>query len=363
MKNLNNLLVTTTSTIEGMIIKQYLKPISAHVVAGTNLFSDFFASLSDEFGGRSKTYQRQLSSLYQEAVEILKQTAYELGANCILALKVDIDEISGKGKQMFMITATGTAVRIDNVNKIIDTDQTQNKLEVLNLDKMIELRKRKSLIQLAIDNQLELNETTWEFLIQNKVNELSRQVLDIVKINYSNALYQMGDKLYQNLTSYLSVLEENERTTLIYDYLLSPNVDQFSAILYRIINDLMIFDSVKLEKYLQDKDVEIKNKALQIIVTDKPFFTKDDIKAFESLIHVLDHNFHKTSKNSTMKKLLSSKEIDIWICQCDHKNEISLDYCGSCGKDPYGFIRGQVNPDLATKKLRENISLIQNYVA
>jgi hypothetical protein len=45
-----NMLVTTTSAIEGLKIKKYLQPISAHVVAGTNLFSDIGASLSDIFG-------------------------------------------------------------------------------------------------------------------------------------------------------------------------------------------------------------------------------------------------------------------------------------------------------------------------
>src|SRR5947207_764071 len=98
MTNPKDILVTTTSSIEGLSVKQYLKPISAHIVAGTNLFSDFLASFSDVFGGRSQTYQKQLASLYSEAIERLKVAAYEIGANCIIGLNVDMDEISGKGK-------------------------------------------------------------------------------------------------------------------------------------------------------------------------------------------------------------------------------------------------------------------------
>jgi len=60
MKNPKDVLVTTTTSIDGLNVKQYIKPISAHVVAGTGFFSDFAASLSDVFGGRSQTYQRQL---------------------------------------------------------------------------------------------------------------------------------------------------------------------------------------------------------------------------------------------------------------------------------------------------------------
>ena len=78
MINPKDILVTTTSTVDGIQVKQYLKPISAHIVAGTNLFSDFFASFSDVFGGRSQTYQNQLASLYNEAIERLRTAAYEI---------------------------------------------------------------------------------------------------------------------------------------------------------------------------------------------------------------------------------------------------------------------------------------------
>src|SRR6476659_6915790 len=117
MMNPKDILVTTTSSVDGLKVKQYLKPIAAHIVAGTNLFSDFFASFSDVFGGRSQTYQKQLTSLYNEAIERLKITAYEIGANCIVGLSVDLDEISGKGKSMFMLTAIGTAVVLEETNK------------------------------------------------------------------------------------------------------------------------------------------------------------------------------------------------------------------------------------------------------
>ena len=38
---------------------------------------------------------------YDEAIAKLKREAYEIGANCIVGLGVNMDEISGKGKEMF----------------------------------------------------------------------------------------------------------------------------------------------------------------------------------------------------------------------------------------------------------------------
>ena len=75
MANLNEVLVVTTTSLDGIKIKQYLKPVSAHIVAGTNLFSDFLGGLSDVFGGRSYAYQKQLTSLYNEAISQLKTAA------------------------------------------------------------------------------------------------------------------------------------------------------------------------------------------------------------------------------------------------------------------------------------------------
>src|SRR5689334_13190699 len=103
--------ITTASTIDGWHIDSYHGIVASHVVAGTGLFSDFAAGFADIFGRRSGSYQRQLSSLYQEALAHLQAKAEQLGANWLIGVAVDIDEISGKGMQMFMVTAIGTAVR------------------------------------------------------------------------------------------------------------------------------------------------------------------------------------------------------------------------------------------------------------
>ncbi|WP_293884432.1 hypothetical protein, partial [Sphingobacterium sp. UBA1498] len=44
-----------------------------------------------------------------------KQRAQAIRADAIIGLSVDIDEISGKGSQMFMITAVSTPVHLKEV--------------------------------------------------------------------------------------------------------------------------------------------------------------------------------------------------------------------------------------------------------
>jgi len=361
MRNPSEILVTTTSSIEGVSIKQYIKPISAHVVAGTNFFSDFFASFSDVFGGRSQTYQRQLSSIYTEAVEILKRSAYEIGANCIVGLKVDLDEISGKGKSMFMVTATGTAVIIETNSKNKDKISQQDKLEVISVEKMNELRKRNNIIQLAKGNELEMDESLWEFISENSIYEISSEILEKVANSYFSS--DNRDKLYQQFLTYLLSLSEIHRTTLLYDYLMSENSNNVAPLIYRLIKELMVFDSEKLHKYLLDPNEVIKKKALQIVVNDKPFYTKDDVNDLEKFIQIIEKHYDKVGEFSTQKKLLSSKEKEIWVCRCGNKNDIEVSYCGSCNKDIYGYNEREVNPVKAVEILKENIAIIKINIA
>jgi len=56
-------IVTTTPEVDGYRIVRCLAPIACNIVAGTNLLEDIYASISDVFGGRSETYQRQLSDM------------------------------------------------------------------------------------------------------------------------------------------------------------------------------------------------------------------------------------------------------------------------------------------------------------
>lgn len=51
-----------------------------------------------------------MDNLYSQVVSQLEEKASILGANAIIGLHIDFDEISGKGKSMFMVTAIGTAV-------------------------------------------------------------------------------------------------------------------------------------------------------------------------------------------------------------------------------------------------------------
>lgn len=107
------MLLTTAPTVEGYRIRKYGSLVGAEAVMGTNMFRDFFASITDVVGGRSGTFQGALKNARKVVLQELQEEAEALGCNAIIAVDIDYSEISGGGKTMLMVAAQGTAVLIE----------------------------------------------------------------------------------------------------------------------------------------------------------------------------------------------------------------------------------------------------------
>ncbi len=105
------MLLTTTNTIEGRPIQQYLGIVTAESIIGANIVKDIFAGLRDIVGGRSGTYERVIDEARMNAFRELEEKALYIGANAVVAIDLDFETIGANGS-MLMVVATGTAVRI-----------------------------------------------------------------------------------------------------------------------------------------------------------------------------------------------------------------------------------------------------------
>nr|WP_314290578.1 YbjQ family protein [uncultured Capnocytophaga sp.] len=105
------MILTTTPTIEGRPIKQYLGIVTGETIIGANVLKDFMAGLTDFFGGRSTTYEKVLSEAKEKALEELQQHATQKGANAVVGIDLDFETVGANGG-MLMVTASGTAVVI-----------------------------------------------------------------------------------------------------------------------------------------------------------------------------------------------------------------------------------------------------------
>ena len=106
------MLVTTINTVEGYRILEYKGLVAGEAILGANLFRDLFASIRDIVGGRSGSYEKVLNDARQTAVAEMTDKAARLGANAVIGVDIDYETVGTNGS-MLMVTAAGTAVRIE----------------------------------------------------------------------------------------------------------------------------------------------------------------------------------------------------------------------------------------------------------
>ncbi|MDC9822389.1 heavy metal-binding domain-containing protein [Devosia sp. ZB163] len=103
--------ISTTPTLEGRPIRDYLGIVTGEVIVGANIFRDLFAGIRDIVGGRAGAYESALREARHTAFEDLREEARRLGADAVVGVDIDY-EVVGQGGSMLMVSVSGTAVRL-----------------------------------------------------------------------------------------------------------------------------------------------------------------------------------------------------------------------------------------------------------
>ena len=105
------MIFSTTNSLEGKTINQYLGVVSGEVILGANIFKDLFAGIRDIVGGRSGAYEKSLQDARSAAFTEIKEKAEKLGANAVVGIDIDYETI-GTNSSMLTVSVTGTAIEI-----------------------------------------------------------------------------------------------------------------------------------------------------------------------------------------------------------------------------------------------------------
>ena len=105
------MIVTTTPSVEGRPVKDYLGVVTGEAIIGANIMKDIFAAVRDVVGGRSEAYEDALRTARGEALREMVREAESRGASAVVGMDLDY-EVLGAKNGMLMVTACGTAVRL-----------------------------------------------------------------------------------------------------------------------------------------------------------------------------------------------------------------------------------------------------------
>lgn len=332
---MKNFLFTTTQLLDGYRVKSYLDSINVNIVIGTNFFSDFAASFTDVFGGFSDTYQGKMNQMYDKAKNEMKKKAKLLGANAILGFKIDFDELSGKGKSMFMLSATGTACIVENLEQ---KEQGETSHKYVDSQQLSVLIRKEALIQKindCSDRFIEYNEfedEDWNFMMEHPSLDI---IEPLVRILYYR------DSFTGKIEALVNQLDYEEACNIVYplyskpyvlDYLFGTSNDEVSRKYAKLIKNCRLFkpDAVKA---LIEKDLE---KAVEILDCDKPFYTSEDLSVMQEICTLLE-NLPDKGQIILGKSGMFSKEKELFVCENGHKNDKEQEFCETCGLNIKGL--------------------------
>lgn len=109
---LNSTMVTTALELPGYRIVRNLGIVRGIVVRSRSIFGTIGASLQTLAGGNITLYTQMCEKTREDALELLMQHAAQLGANAIVCMRYDANEVQ---QAVTEVLAYGTAVIIEKV--------------------------------------------------------------------------------------------------------------------------------------------------------------------------------------------------------------------------------------------------------
>ena len=106
---MSDVMVTTMNDLPGYKVTEVFGEVFGLTVRSRNIGSDIGASLKGLVGGEVKGYTKMLADSRLQAVERLRQAALDVGANAVIAMRFDCNEL---GSNMTEVAAYGTAVTV-----------------------------------------------------------------------------------------------------------------------------------------------------------------------------------------------------------------------------------------------------------
>ncbi len=103
------MLLTTTETLQGKEISEYLGTVRGISVQTKNLFRDMGAGLKSLGGGKLEGYEQMTNSAYTFAENMMIAEAKKLGADAVVCIRAVSPNTTGAGSAEMVLY--GTAVK------------------------------------------------------------------------------------------------------------------------------------------------------------------------------------------------------------------------------------------------------------
>jgi uncharacterized protein YbjQ (UPF0145 family) len=352
----HGVLLSTTSSLQGWQVDEYVGPVSAQFVIGTGLLADYFASWTDLFGAHSRAYQDKLDRINTEALEMIAEKAHRLRANVVLGLRVDHDEISGSGKSMLMVTASGTAARAMKVGEQHRAVTAAGAGNAIPATRYRAFRARHDIVTKARDGSLDwFAPDVWRSLLECQIHEVSDDFLQFLDGKIRAARPEEEENLTNRVKDYYSNLQHDVAVPLLYTALSCCAPVAIRAL--QVLRELDGFDPDIIRDILTGSSDPLRRaRSISAVAFDLPYYVAGDCERMESLLEVIPDAFPETDVHEE-KGLIHKRRA--WVCVNGHAVSAKDDCCSVCTADRRGFEHGFLTPEAATAELSQKLAILR----
>lgn len=338
------MLITTTPILTNAKILQYCGIVITNVVIGTNILSDDIAALMDFFGGHSGTYRQHLDSIYEEIINGLEAKAMQKNANAIIGLHIDFNEISGKGKQMFMGTATGTACRVELLSSK-PSGQNKKGISDTTVEQLIISRSLRKKLKEASWSP---NAKDWEYILSHNMPELSTLLAEFY---FTLQDFDKRQAYRQCFQLYLSSLAYDDAVNALY-----PLLEDHTEGILPLIEKQRLFNPQNVLSFIEKGNLSL---VIKLLAISKEYYSPKDLQLMEEILNKLDNLPDRGQMEKIACGPFNKKEKEVYICPNGHKNSKEVAFCekSKCGLN----IKGLVSDDLKIiEDFREKVKALKD---
>lgn len=347
-----NIIVTTTDRIENCNVTGYLGILRSSVVVGNEI------ALTDFFSDQTRKYNRKLDSVYNKALQEIKLKAQAVGADAVIGLHSEFEEIFAKGKTRFIVSLLGTAVRLNQCNSI---DKKQG-------GGVSQFDLRRTQLSLSLARKLQNPNFTpsvndWDNIQRYALHDLAlplyKRYLVLASETIGNTSPSEKKLFLDSFIPFLQDIEYASAVNVVYsDTQTAPYVFK------DVVKSCNLFHPEKICSMLS---AENKHTVISLLDCDKPYYTEEDLKYMTVISEYLD-NLPDTGKYIEGREGLFSKTGTLLVCERGHTSAVELGgHCKSliegsgaiCNLNVKGITEDEV---AAIKSYKEKIEILKGLV-
>lgn len=304
-----DIIVTTTDRIENCRISRYIGILRSSAVVGAEV------ALADFFADASRNYRRKLDGIYNSALQDIRLKAAAAGADAIIGLHSEFQDVFAKGKTRFVVSLIGTAVRLEQCcadgqprqgGGVTQFDLSRNLLSV-NLLRQLE----KPGFNPGADDW----DNIVRYALYDVAPQLYRRYLVLASETIGSSHPSEKRLLLDNFIPFLQSMDYEQAAEIVYsDTTTSPYVFR------NVVKACNLFHPQKVAQMMTPKN---KHTVISLLDCDKPVYDRKDLEYMSAIVEYLD-NLPDTGHYEEGRDGLFSKTGTMLVCERGHMTPVQL---------------------------------------